>query len=188
MLTRDIHAAYSSRVLQFTKHPNVRVFGRGGAGVACHGQAALFTTDGESFRQHRELSEEVFGAAALVVRCRDMGELRAIVRELEGQLTVCIHVDDANLHEARELLPLLELKAGRIVFNGFGTGVEVGHAMVHGGPYPATSDARTTSVGSLAIRRFLRPVAYQDVPESLLPDSLKNANPLAISRLLNGQR
>ncbi len=188
MLTRDIHAAYSSGVLQFARHPNVRVLGTGGAGGACHGRATLFTTDGESFRQHRELSEEVFGAAALVVRCRNLDELHAILRELEGQLTVSVHVSDSDLHEARQLLPLLELKAGRVVFNGFGTGVEVGHAMVHGGPYPATSDARTTSVGSLAIRRFLRPVAYQDVPDSLLPESLKSANPLGISRLLNGER
>jgi 2,5-dioxopentanoate dehydrogenase len=188
MLTRDIHAAYEAGVQRLTEHANVQRLALGGASSPCHCQPALFTTDAASFRQHRELSEEIFGAAALVVRCRDISELRAIVQELEGQLTVSVHLTDADLETARGLLPLLELKAGRIVVNGFGTGVEVGHAMVHGGPFPATSDARTTSVGSLAIRRFLRPVAYQDLPEALLPESLQDANPLGISRLLNGQR
>ena len=87
----------------------------------------------------------------------------------------------------RTLLPVLERKAGRILCNGFPTGVEVCHAMVHGGPFPATSDGRSTSVGSAAIGRFLRPVCYQDLPESLLPDALKDSNPLAIPRLENGQ-
>jgi NADP-dependent aldehyde dehydrogenase len=188
MLTRDIHAAYQAGVQRLAEHVRVQRLTHKGAASPCHCDPALFTTDAASFRQHRELSEEIFGAAALIVRCRDISELRSIVQELEGQLTVSVHLTDADLDAARGLLPLLELKAGRIIVNGFGTGVEVGHAMVHGGPFPATSDARTTSVGSLAIHRFLRPVAYQDLPDALLPESLRDANPLGIGRLLNGQR
>jgi NADP-dependent aldehyde dehydrogenase len=116
-----------------------------------------------------------------------MAELCSVVQELEGQLTIAVHLTEDDVVQARRLLPLLESKAGRIVVNGFGTGVEVGHAMVHGGPFPATSDARSTSVGTLAIRRFLRPVAYQDLPDSLLPESLRDGNPLGIRRLLNGR-
>jgi alpha-ketoglutaric semialdehyde dehydrogenase len=99
-----------------------------------------------------------------------------------------MHMADADIDFARTLLPVLEDKAGRIVANGFGTGVEVGHAIVHGGPFPSTSDARMTSVGSLSIRRFLRPVAYQDLPQALLPQSLMDGNPLGIPRLVDGKR
>ncbi|RZL82609.1 MAG: aldehyde dehydrogenase (NADP(+)), partial [Rhodococcus sp. (in: high G+C Gram-positive bacteria)] len=101
--------------------------------------------------------------------------------------TATVHVDDADLDEAGRLLPVLELKAGRILFNGWPTGVEVGHAMVHGGPHPATSDSRTTSVGSLAIERFLRPVAYQDVPSSLLPAAIADGNPEQLWRRIDGR-
>lgn len=187
MLTQGIHEAYATGVQRWSQHPALMLRGRGGAGGACHCQAALFAADGESFRRQPELSEELFGAAALVIRCRDLEQLRAIVRELEGQLTLALHIADADRAEALRLLPLLERKAGRIVVNGFGTGVEVNHAMVHGGPFPATSDSRVTSVGSLAIRRFLRPVSYQDLPDSLLPDSLRDSNPLCLRRLMNGR-
>jgi NADP-dependent aldehyde dehydrogenase len=99
-----------------------------------------------------------------------------------------LHLDDQDLEEARALLPTLERKSGRLLVNGWPTGVEVCDAMVHGGPFPATSDARTTSVGTAAILRFLRPVCYQDFPDSLLPDALKQGNPLQLRRLLDGQR
>jgi NADP-dependent aldehyde dehydrogenase len=187
MLTQGIHSAYAEGVQRLIGHPSVGMVARSLAGGACHCQAALFVTDAESFRRHSALSEEIFGAAGLVVRCRDTAELRSVVQELEGQLTIAVHLTEDDVVQARRLLPLLESKAGRIVVNGFGTGVEVGHAMVHGGPFPATSDARSTSVGTLAIRRFLRPVAYQDLPDSLLPESLRDGNPLGIRRLLNGR-
>ena len=106
---------------------------------------------------------------------------------LEGQLTATLQMDEADVELARTLLPALERKAGRILVNGFPTGVEVGHAMVHGGPFPATSDTRPTSVGSLAIDRFLRPVCYQDLPAALLPDSLKDGNPLGLPRTVEGE-
>jgi NADP-dependent aldehyde dehydrogenase len=146
----------------------------------------LFTVSGGDFLAHPELTEEVFGAASLVVRCQDMGELRTIIETLEGQLTVAVHADEADHPQLGELLPALELLAGRVLVNGFGTGVEVAHAMVHGGPYPSTSDGRATSVGSLAIARFYRPVCYQNLPDTLLPNELKAANPLGLRRRIDG--
>ena len=110
----------------------------------------------------------------------------ATLESMDGQLTIAIHADADDYTTVRAILPIAERKAGRIVFNGFGTGVEVGHAMVHGGPFPSTSDNRFTSVGSLAIRRFLRPVSYQDVPEALLPNSLNTANLEHLPRLIDG--
>jgi NADP-dependent aldehyde dehydrogenase len=116
-----------------------------------------------------------------------MQPLRMVISALEGQLTIALHLDAGNHDDARFSLPLLERKAGRILTNGFGTGVEVAHAMVHGGPHPATSGGRTSSVGSLAIDRFPRPVCYPDVPEALLRPALQDANPLRITRLVNGR-
>jgi NADP-dependent aldehyde dehydrogenase len=110
----------------------------------------------------------------------------ALAYSLEGQLTATLHGTDADIAEFADLAALLERKAGRLVVNGFPTGVEVCHAMVHGGPYPATSDSRHTSVGTQAIYRFARPVCYQDFPQAALPDDLKDGNPLGILRLVNG--
>ena len=112
--------------------------------------------------------------------------MQALAEKLEGQLTATIQFDDADIDAARALLPTLERRVGRILFNGYPTGVEVCHAMVHGGPYPSTSDGRTTSVGTLAIRRFLRPVCYQDVPAALLPAALQDGNPLGLWRRIDG--
>ena len=113
--------------------------------------------------------------------------LEAAVR-LEGHLTATIHGTEEDLAENTDLVRILEQKAGRILFNGFPTGVEVCHSMVHGGPFPATTESRITSVGTLAINRFVRPVSYQNFPDILLPDELKNDNPLNIWRLVNGER
>jgi alpha-ketoglutaric semialdehyde dehydrogenase len=132
------------------------------------------------------LQEEVFGPTTIVVEVADHAELIQALHGLRGQLTATLLVEDADLSNLDEVLALLEKKVGRVLFNGYPTGVEVCDAMVHGGPYPATSDARGTSVGTLAIDRFLRPVCYQNCPDSLLPDALKNANPLGIARLLDG--
>ncbi|WP_413740401.1 aldehyde dehydrogenase (NADP(+)) [Sodalis sp. RH14] len=136
-------------------------------------QAAVLVTDAGDFLAQPSLSQEVFGPTSLVVRCRDNRQLLAVVQALEGQLTVSLHLDDADHDDARALLPTLERRAGRLLVNGFPTGVDVGYAMVHGGPFPATSDARTTSVGAGAISRFLRPVCYQDFPAALLPPELR---------------
>ncbi|MHB2205499.1 aldehyde dehydrogenase (NADP(+)) [Methylobacterium sp. CM6257] len=186
MLTPGIHRAYCESVAALESNPGVVRVAQGKPGTAQQGQPALFATTGATFRADHRLAEEVFGAASLVVRCRDTAELRTVITALEGQLTAALHIDAADHAEARGIMPVLERKVGRILVNGFGTGVEVGHAMVHGGPFPATSDGRTTSVGSLAIDRFLRPVCYQDVPEALLPEALTDANPLKLPRSLDG--
>jgi 2,5-dioxopentanoate dehydrogenase len=149
-------------------------------------RAALFSTDAPAFLASDTLQAEVFGASSLIVRCTDAEELRNVANHVEGQLTASVHADESDLEDARRLLPILELKAGRILFNGWPTGVEVGHAMVHGGPYPATSDSKTTSVGARAIERFLRPVCYQDVPKALLPSAIADGNPERLWRRIDG--
>lgn len=131
--------------------------------------AGLFATDADTFISNPELAEEVFGPAGIVVRARSEDHLLTIADALEGQLTVTLQMDDADTDTAQRLMPILEQKAGRILANGFPTGVEVVDAMMHGGPYPASTNVAATSVGTLAIRRFLRPVAYQNLPEAILP-------------------
>jgi 2,5-dioxopentanoate dehydrogenase len=186
MLTAGIYQAYETGLGAMQRHAAVTTLARGLPGQACTGQAALFATGAQEFCAHPALQDEIFGAASLIVRCPDLPGLVSLIDRLEGQLTTAIHMVEADVGAARQLLPRLEKKAGRILVNGFGTGVEVTHAMVHGGPFPSTSDGRSTSVGSLAVARFLRPVAYQDVPDALLPDSLKNANPFGFERMVDG--
>ncbi|QLJ12600.1 aldehyde dehydrogenase (NADP(+)) [Pseudomonas putida] len=186
MLTPGIFKSYCAGVDRLQNHSAVKVLGRGNAGEKLQAQAALFTTTAKEFLQHEDLREEVFGSSSLLVRCHDDKDLKAVLSSLEGQLTIAVHLTGEDDQTLKNLLPTLEKKAGRILVNGFGTGVEVCHAMVHGGPFPATSDTRTTSVGSLAIARFLRPVSYQDFPDSVLPEALQNANPLGVIRLING--
>ncbi|WP_433463277.1 aldehyde dehydrogenase (NADP(+)) [Spirillospora sp. CA-128828] len=160
MLTPGIARAYAEGVGRLERHPDVRILARGREPDAVAGcRAALAVVDAENFGP--ELQQEIFGACSLVVRCDDLDQAIGLARGLEGQLTATVHGGGAA---AARLLPVLERLAGRILWGGWPTGVRVGHAMVHGGPYPATSDARTTSVGSLAIERFQRPVAYQGVP------------------------
>jgi NADP-dependent aldehyde dehydrogenase len=123
----------------------------------------------------------------LLVHCDNTDDYIRAARALDGHLTATLLGDEDDLLAHRELIHILEQKAGRLIFNAFPTGVEVTHAMVHGGPYPSTSDPRFTSVGSLAIYRFARPVCFQGFPQSLLPRELQDANPLAISRLRDGK-
>jgi NADP-dependent aldehyde dehydrogenase len=187
MLTGGIHAAYEQGVAALDSHQDVEPIARGcaGEGVA-QGQAALFATTADRFLADRALGHEIFGAASLLVRCRDEAEMRAVLLAAEGQLTATIQMDAGDTALAARLVPLLERKAGRILANGWPTGVEVAHAMVHGGPYPATSDGRTTSVGSLAIDRFLRPVSYQNLAAELLPPVLRDGGAGAAPVLLDG--
>ncbi len=133
----------------------------------------LYETDAAVYLQDHALGEEVFGPLGLVVRVGGPDEMETLARGFEGQLTATLHMDEGDAALARRLLPILERKAGRILANGFPTGVEVADAMVHGGPYPASTNFGATSVGTLSIRRFLRPVCYQGLPESILPDDLK---------------
>jgi 2,5-dioxopentanoate dehydrogenase len=173
MLTPSIAKAFREGVGRLEQHPEVSVVAKGKAGNEFEGVAALFETSATSFLARHELQDEVFGAAGLVVRCKDFSELDAVLDALEGQLTIALQLDGDDQVEVSRLLPRLEMLAGRILVNGFGTGVEVSPAMVHGGPYPATSDGRSTSVGTLAIFRFLRPVCYQDFPNEILPAALR---------------
>jgi len=188
MLTPGIAGAYRSGVERIGAHPKVRTVARGLAGTTAHsGQPALFATDAQSFITEHALREEVFGASSVLVRCPDIDTMLKIVDSLEGQLTITLQMDAEDLDYARRLLPALEKKAGRLLVNGFPTGVEVAHAMVHGGPFPATSDGRSTSVGSLAIDRFLRPICYQDFPAALLPQALRDGNELRIPTRIDGR-
>ncbi len=133
----------------------------------------LFEVSGDDWLANHALGEEVFGPLGLVVRLRDFDQMQQVAAGLEGQLTCTLHMDEGDTEQARALMPVLERKAGRLLANGFPTGVEVCDAMVHGGPYPASTNFGATSVGTMAIRRWLRPVCYQSIPEALLPEDLR---------------
>ncbi|MBL9060677.1 MAG: aldehyde dehydrogenase (NADP(+)), partial [Mangrovicoccus sp.] len=135
---------------------------------------AVFEVSAADWRARPELAEEMFGPAGILIRVKDTAEMVEIAREFHGQLTATLLMDAADTAVAAALLPVLERKAGRILANGFPTGVEVADAMVHGGPYPASTNFGATSVGTLSIRRFLRPVCYQNLPDALLPDDLRD--------------
>jgi len=189
MLTSRIAASYADGVARLAAHPATEVLARAaepGSGPGCWGSAALVATTAEEFLAARDLHDEVFGAASVIVRVAGSEELLDVARAMEGQLTATVHAADSDTALASSLLPVLERKAGRILFNGWPTGVEVVPSMVHGGPFPATSDSRTTSVGTLAMDRFLRPVAYQDVPDALLPAAVRESNPDGLLRLVDG--
>lgn len=186
MLTPGIAANYATGVEALETEADLVVRGAVSDNPATC-RAALFTTNAASFAHSEVLQAEVFGSSSLIIRCADADEMRTVAAGLEGQLTATVHADDTDHDAAAALLPTLETKAGRILFNGWPTGVEVGYAMVHGGPFPATSDSRTTSVGARAIERFLRPIAYQDVPKSLLPSAIADGNPDGLWRRIDGQ-
>lgn len=191
MLTGAIHASYEHAVDTLKRHGNVLTVAQGPVGEGTsQARAGFFSTSGKTFLADKALGHEIFGASSLLVRCLNEAELRAVMTAAEGQLTTTLQMDDGDTDMAARLLPLLERKCGRIVVNGWPTGVDVAHAMVHGGPYPATSDGRSTSVGSLAIDRFLRPVAYQNFAPGLLPAVLRDLGPsgddAGLPRLLDG--
>ncbi len=188
MLSAGIASAYAEGVAALDRNPDVeRVSDAREAGrSAC--APALFETTAEAYARDASIGEEIFGSAAVVVRCRDLAEAGAVIAGMEGQLTATIHMDDSDMAAAQTLVPLLADKVGRLLVNGWPTGVEVAYAMVHGGPFPATSDSRSTSVGSLAMARFLRPVCFQNLPEEMLPPALQRDNPWRLSRRVDGER
>ncbi|SAL65285.1 fatty aldehyde dehydrogenase [Caballeronia peredens] len=189
MLTAGIASAYADGVRQRDGAAKRIATGKKGAKGETSGGAlpALYRVSAEEFLARPQLAEEIFGPTSVIVVCRDEDEMIAVARSLEGQLTATLLMEPDDVELARRLLPVLERKVGRILANGFPTGVEVSYAMVHGGPYPATSDSRSTSVGAMAIERFLRPVCYQDLPAALLPEALADDNPLLLWRLRDGQ-
>jgi NADP-dependent aldehyde dehydrogenase len=154
-----------------------------GINQAC---GAIFEAGAADFLADPSLSHEVFGSSSVVTRCSSVEEVIRVLEAMEGQLTATLQMSAGDQAEAAKLLPTLQRKVGRVLVNGWPTGVEVTWAMVHGGPYPSTSDGRSTSVGTLAMYRFLRPVCYQDVPDALLPPALQAANPWGVARRVDG--
>lgn len=189
MLNSGIQRAYAHGVGALCAAGGVTKLAAGAEAEAhtTPGQAALFHTDAKTFLADPLLGEEVFGPAALLIGCATTDEMVAIAERMEGQLTATLHLTAADHAAAKPLLSVLERKAGRIVINSFPTGVEVSYAMVHGGPSPSTSDGRVTSVGAMAIDRFLRPVCYQGFPEDLLPAELQDANLGTHAHLIDGK-
>ncbi|OKY25620.1 aldehyde dehydrogenase (NADP(+)) [Thalassotalea sp. PP2-459] len=174
MLTPAIAGNYQNTVAQWQKLPNVSLLAQGKAGAEHHCSAALFQTDFATFKNTEMLSEEVFGSSALMVRVKTLDEMYEFSRLLKGNLTASIHAVDDDLAQSQSLARLLVHKVGRLIYNQMPTGVEVCASMNHGGPFPASTDIRATSVGSEAIKRFQRPICYQNMPQELLPEPLKS--------------
>ncbi len=172
MLTDGIAASYRKGVERVSGETGVRELLTSTCDLR-NASPYLYQVSGDDWVANHALAEEVFGPMGIIVTAKDAAQVEAIAKSLEGQLTCTIHMDDGDTEEAKKLVPVLERKAGRILVNGFPTGVEVADAMVHGGPYPASTNFGATSVGTLAIRRFLRPVSYQNMPEALLPEDLR---------------
>jgi NADP-dependent aldehyde dehydrogenase len=190
MLYDGIRRAYHDGVKSFARVPGVKVAAQSKEQAdASKTQAAptLFTADADTFLSNRKLGEELFGPSTLVVTGRAKADMERIARSLEGHLTATIHGTPQDLVEYRDLIDILQQKVGRLIFNGFPTGIEPCNAVHHGGPYPATTDARTTSIGTAAVERFVRPICYQDFPQAALPPELKDENPMKIWRLVDGQ-
>jgi 2,5-dioxopentanoate dehydrogenase len=187
MLTPSICKAYADGATRLAAQDGVDVVARGQQPPSrTQGQGNLFVTNAAEYIANGALRDEIFGATSLIVKCLDEAELGQALAATEGQLTATLHLQGNDVEIARRLLPRLEHMAGRILVNGWPTGVEVSHAMVHGGPFPATSDSRTTSVGSMAIDRFLRPVSYQNLPQELLPPSLRDEALTTLPHLRDG--
>ncbi|MEL6922429.1 MAG: aldehyde dehydrogenase (NADP(+)) [Bacteroidota bacterium] len=188
MLNEGVCNNYQKGLSTFVQMDGVQLEGESQtAAAAVQGKPVVCSTKGAYFMDHPTLHEEVFGPSTLVVRCADNTELLSVVQELEGQLTGTIMGESKELADYPELIAALQQKVGRLIFNSVPTGVEVCDSMQHGGPWPATTDSRFTSVGTGAIRRFARPVTWQSWPQALLPDALKDDNPLNIWRKLDGE-
>lgn len=189
LLTGGIRSTFCKGVEARTKSGSAKLLAQGAADQKTAGYrvgTVLFETNLANLEKDTHLAEELFGPSTLLVRYSGREELLQAARNLDGHLTATVHATDQDLRDFAELFAILETKVGRVILNGYPTGVEVAHAMVHGGPYPATSDGRSTSVGTQAIYRFARLVCYQGFADSLLPDELKDGNPLGIWRMVNG--
>jgi NADP-dependent aldehyde dehydrogenase len=189
MLTSGMQNNYQKGIEKLSGRKGVNVLAKGtteGSGI--RGTAHLLHASIESFLNDHTLEEEVFGPSTLAITANTKAELIQAAKNLHGHITATLHATDKDLDEYGDLITILEQKVGRLIINGYPTGVEVCHAMVHGGPFPATTDSRTTSIGTGAISRFTRPVCYQNFPSALLPAELKENNPLGIWRLVNGER
>jgi NADP-dependent aldehyde dehydrogenase len=188
MLNGSLRDSFSDRVGAMSRVPGVKTVVAGAASAHAQHAPMLFETTAEAFLREPQLHEEAFGPGGIVVECENADQALACVDSVGGNLTGTVHIGkDEDRQLAVSVLRKLEGAVGRVIVNGYPTGVEVGRAIVHGGPYPATTDSSTTSVGSAAIRRFVRPVAYQNTPQDLLPLALRDNNPLGIMRLVDGE-
>ena len=187
LLHAGIHTAYLEGVKQISKVPGVNVAAATSVPPNMQVIPTLFTTSADTFLAHERLGEELFGPSAVLITASSKEQMMRIARELEGHLTATIHGTPDDLREFADLVDVLQQKVGRLIFNGFPTGVEVCASMQHGGPYPATTDARTTSVGTAAIERFVRPICLQNFPQGALPPELRDDNPRKIWRMVDGQ-
>ncbi|MGB2665518.1 MAG: aldehyde dehydrogenase (NADP(+)) [Candidatus Acidiferrum sp.] len=190
MLNRNIAASYHRAISERSRQRNIHVRWSAGSEVRsteCSAGTSVFETDAQGWLTDSDLQDEIFGPATLVVKAERRDELLEVARSLYGNLTASILGDARDLTAFSDLVAILEKKVGRVLFNSLPTGVEVCQAMVHGGPYPATSDGRSTSVGGRAILRFTRPVCYQDFPDEALPPELQDGNPLGVARIEDGQ-
>jgi NADP-dependent aldehyde dehydrogenase len=189
-LTSGIKASYQREIQNRKSRPGVTLLAQGeqpGSDSSFSAGVAVFETDAAALLANPDLGSEVFGPSTLLIRFSNKHELLQTARSLSGHLTATIHGTERDLDDFADLIAILKHKVGRIIFNGYPTGVEVCHAVVHGGPYPASSDSRTTSVGTQAIYRFARPVCYQDFPAAGLPEELQDANPTGIWRMVDGE-
>jgi 2,5-dioxopentanoate dehydrogenase len=186
MLTEGIKNAYNHGVENAKNFTQIIGIGKTPAGHLAV-EPVLLKTDSQALIDNPDLAEEIFGPTSLVVEANGKNDLLAIAKALSGHLTATVQATEKDLKDYAELLEILEQKVGRLLINGFPTGVEVCNAMVHGGPFPATTDARSTSVGTLSIHRFTRPICYQNFPDFALPEELKSENPLNIWRLFDGE-
>ena len=190
MLNKNICTSYSQGEKTLSETPGINLLAKASKEAVADRFEALplaFTVSSKDFTANEQLSHEVFGPLTLIVLCKDAEELHTTLASLEGQLTATIHATEQDEQALKTVVNIITQKAGRIIYGGYPTGVEVGHSMHHGGPFPSTSNARYTSVGTAAIYRFVRPVALQDFPDHLLPEALQNDNPLNILRLINGE-
>jgi alpha-ketoglutaric semialdehyde dehydrogenase len=188
MLTDSIFSSYQNNIQKLLEQNDVRIISKGNKSEKINAvEPYMFATSADVFINHKELHEEIFGPSSFHIAAKSKDECMKIAEALQGQLTITIWGTENDISNYSELINYLELKAGRIIINGVPTGVEVTHAMMHGGPYPATTDSKFTSVGSRAIYRFTRPVCYQNFNSTFLPEELKNENPLNITRMINGE-
>ncbi len=187
MLHKGIKTNYDQAVEQATSQEHIQLIASGSGEGESVGVARLLRTNGASFIHNKNLQKEMFGPASIIVECENEEQLQMAARSLQGNLTATLQATENDLMQFKSLVKILERKVGRILVNGFPTGVEVCHSMVHGGPYPATTDSRFTSVGASAIKRFLRPICYQNFPQSALKEELKDQSNLSLWKKIDGK-
>ncbi|MBN2011901.1 aldehyde dehydrogenase (NADP(+)) [candidate division KSB1 bacterium] len=189
MLTQSIHQAYKNGVAKASLQSGIKTAAQGTSDESGYrGTPQLLTTNAQNFLSNSQLEKEIFGPSTLAITANEKSELIKAAQNLKGHLTATLHATEDDLKNYADLIAILERKVGRLIINGYPTGVEVCHSMIHGGPFPATTDSHFTSVGTAAIFRFTRPVCYQNFPDALLPVELKDENPLGIWRIVKGER